>query len=134
MTEPGAAGRGRRFYVVRGVRDNIYVNDVPRNAVTRAAKLAGLPIGLAGRTALGMGKRIGGGGGAGAAGGDVRADGPEGAGDGEADRGAARRDRGRGDPAAYGRPDLPGTGRAQGRRHEAGSGAVDLRGRAAAGD
>jgi predicted unusual protein kinase regulating ubiquinone biosynthesis (AarF/ABC1/UbiB family) len=36
------------------------VNDVPRNPVTRAAKLAGLPIGLAGRTALGLGKRIGG--------------------------------------------------------------------------
>ena len=60
MAEPGAAADGRKFYVVRGVRDNIYVNDVPRNAVTRAAKLAGLPIGLAGRTALGMGKRIGG--------------------------------------------------------------------------
>src|SRR5271169_6275297 len=60
MAEPGAAADGRKFYVVRGVRDNIYVNEVPRNAVTRAAKLAGLPIGLAGRTALGMGKRIGG--------------------------------------------------------------------------
>jgi predicted unusual protein kinase regulating ubiquinone biosynthesis (AarF/ABC1/UbiB family) len=35
-------------------------DDVPRNPVTRAAKLARLPIGLAGRTALGMGKRIGG--------------------------------------------------------------------------
>jgi len=35
-------------------------NDVPRNAVTRAAKLARLPIGLAGRTAVGVGKRIGG--------------------------------------------------------------------------
>jgi len=42
------------------VRDNVYVNDVPRSPVTRAAKLAGLPIGLAGRTALGVGKRIGG--------------------------------------------------------------------------
>jgi predicted unusual protein kinase regulating ubiquinone biosynthesis (AarF/ABC1/UbiB family) len=42
------------------VRDNVYVNDVPRSPVTRAAKLAGLPIGLAGRTALGIGKRIGG--------------------------------------------------------------------------
>jgi predicted unusual protein kinase regulating ubiquinone biosynthesis (AarF/ABC1/UbiB family) len=50
----------RRFYALRGVRDNFYVNDVPRNPVTRAAKLAGLPIGLAGRTALGVGKRIGG--------------------------------------------------------------------------
>jgi predicted unusual protein kinase regulating ubiquinone biosynthesis (AarF/ABC1/UbiB family) len=36
------------------------VNDVPRNPVTRAAKMARLPIGLAGRTALGVGKRIGG--------------------------------------------------------------------------
>ena len=60
MTELGATADGRRFYALRGVRDNVYVNDVPRNAVTRAAKLAGLPIGLAGRTALGIGKRIGG--------------------------------------------------------------------------
>ena len=36
------------------------MNDVPRNAVSRTAKLAGLPIGFAGRTALGIGKRIGG--------------------------------------------------------------------------
>jgi predicted unusual protein kinase regulating ubiquinone biosynthesis (AarF/ABC1/UbiB family) len=36
------------------------MSDVPRNPVTRAAKLARLPIGLAGRTALGVGKRIGG--------------------------------------------------------------------------
>ena len=36
------------------------MNDVPRNPVTRAAKLARLPIGLAGRTAVGVGKRIGG--------------------------------------------------------------------------
>jgi predicted unusual protein kinase regulating ubiquinone biosynthesis (AarF/ABC1/UbiB family) len=36
------------------------VNDVPRNPVTRAAKLARLPLGLAGRTAVGFGKRIGG--------------------------------------------------------------------------
>ncbi len=35
-------------------------DDVPRNSVTRAAKLARLPIGLAGRTAIGVGKRIGG--------------------------------------------------------------------------
>ncbi|MGH3283881.1 MAG: ABC1 kinase family protein, partial [Streptosporangiaceae bacterium] len=60
MTEVEAAPGGRRFYALRGVRDNIYVNDVPRSPVTRAAKLAGLPIGLAGRTALGVGKRIGG--------------------------------------------------------------------------
>jgi predicted unusual protein kinase regulating ubiquinone biosynthesis (AarF/ABC1/UbiB family) len=36
------------------------VNDVPRNPVSRTAKLAVLPIGYAGRTALGLGKRIGG--------------------------------------------------------------------------
>jgi predicted unusual protein kinase regulating ubiquinone biosynthesis (AarF/ABC1/UbiB family) len=37
-----------------------YVSDLPRRAVTRTAKLATLPVGLAGRTALGLGKRIGG--------------------------------------------------------------------------
>jgi predicted unusual protein kinase regulating ubiquinone biosynthesis (AarF/ABC1/UbiB family) len=36
------------------------VSDVPRRAVTRTAKLATLPVGLAGRTALGLGKRLGG--------------------------------------------------------------------------
>jgi len=36
------------------------VNDVPRNPVNRTVKLAGLPLGFAGRTALGFGKRIGG--------------------------------------------------------------------------
>ena len=36
------------------------VNEVPKNPVARAAKMARLPIGLAGRTAIGMGKRIGG--------------------------------------------------------------------------
>jgi len=36
------------------------VSDLPRRAVTRTAKLATLPVGLAGRTALGLGKRIGG--------------------------------------------------------------------------
>jgi predicted unusual protein kinase regulating ubiquinone biosynthesis (AarF/ABC1/UbiB family) len=36
------------------------VEDVPRNTVSRTAKLAGLPLGLAGRTAVGLGKRIGG--------------------------------------------------------------------------
>ena len=42
------------------MRDNVRVSDVPSNPVTRAAKIVGLPIGLAGRTALGVGKRIGG--------------------------------------------------------------------------
>jgi len=36
------------------------VNDLPRWAITRTAKLATLPVGLAGRTALGLGKRLGG--------------------------------------------------------------------------
>src|SRR5690242_20901896 len=34
--------------------------DLPRKAVTRTAKLASLPLGYAGRTALGLGKRLGG--------------------------------------------------------------------------
>jgi predicted unusual protein kinase regulating ubiquinone biosynthesis (AarF/ABC1/UbiB family) len=34
--------------------------DLPRKAVTRTARLASLPLGYAGRTALGMGKRLGG--------------------------------------------------------------------------
>src|SRR4051795_7873162 len=38
----------------------ISVSDVPKNPVPRAAKMARLPIGLAGRTAIGLGKRIGG--------------------------------------------------------------------------
>ncbi|HEY1346244.1 MAG TPA: AarF/ABC1/UbiB kinase family protein, partial [Streptosporangiaceae bacterium] len=42
------------------VTDNMVVNDLPRRAVTRTAKLATLPVGLAGRTALGLGKRLGG--------------------------------------------------------------------------
>jgi predicted unusual protein kinase regulating ubiquinone biosynthesis (AarF/ABC1/UbiB family) len=42
------------------VTDNVVVNDLPRRAITRTAKLATLPVGLAGRTALGLGKRIGG--------------------------------------------------------------------------
>ena len=60
MAELGTAPGGERDYARLGMRDNATVNDVPRNSVTRAAKLAGLPIGLAARTALGVGKRIGG--------------------------------------------------------------------------
>jgi predicted unusual protein kinase regulating ubiquinone biosynthesis (AarF/ABC1/UbiB family) len=56
-TQPRTGPAPRGFGLVR---DNVRVNDVPRSTVTRAAKLAGLPIGLAGRTALGLGKRIGG--------------------------------------------------------------------------
>ena len=34
------------------------MSDLPRNAVARTAKLATLPIGLAGRATLGLGKRV----------------------------------------------------------------------------
>jgi predicted unusual protein kinase regulating ubiquinone biosynthesis (AarF/ABC1/UbiB family) len=43
-----------------GVTDNGQVPDLPRRAVTRTAKLATLPLGFAGRTAWGVGKRVGG--------------------------------------------------------------------------
>lgn len=36
------------------------MTDLPRRAVTRGAKLAALPLGYAGRTAIGLGKRVGG--------------------------------------------------------------------------
>jgi predicted unusual protein kinase regulating ubiquinone biosynthesis (AarF/ABC1/UbiB family) len=36
------------------------VSDIPRRAVTRSAKLATLPLGVAGRATLGLGRRIGG--------------------------------------------------------------------------
>ncbi len=36
------------------------MTDLPRKAVTRTARLAALPLGFAGRTALGIGKRVGG--------------------------------------------------------------------------
>ena len=36
------------------------VTDIPRRAVTRGAKLASLPLGMAGRATLGLGKRLGG--------------------------------------------------------------------------
>jgi predicted unusual protein kinase regulating ubiquinone biosynthesis (AarF/ABC1/UbiB family) len=53
-----AAHRARPDY--RYSRAAIPVSDLPRRAVTRTAKLATLPVGLAGRTALGLGKRLGG--------------------------------------------------------------------------
>lgn len=43
-----------------GEGPRISVSDLPRRAVTRSAKLAALPLGFAGRAALGLGKRIGG--------------------------------------------------------------------------
>src|SRR6202142_1462497 len=36
------------------------MSDLPHRAVTRTAKLASLPVGIAGRAALGLGKRLGG--------------------------------------------------------------------------
>lgn len=36
------------------------MSDLPRRAVTRTARLASLPLGFAGRTAVGLGKRVGG--------------------------------------------------------------------------
>ena len=36
------------------------MSDLPRKAITRTARLAALPMGYAGRTALGFGKRLGG--------------------------------------------------------------------------
>ena len=36
------------------------MSDLPRKAVARTARLATLPLGYAGRTALGIGKRLGG--------------------------------------------------------------------------
>ncbi len=41
-------------------RQNDHMPDLPRKAVTRTAKLASLPLGYAGRTAYGMGRRLGG--------------------------------------------------------------------------
>src|ERR687889_2524387 len=34
------------------------VSEIPRNAVARTARLASLPLGLAGRAAMGLGKRV----------------------------------------------------------------------------
>jgi predicted unusual protein kinase regulating ubiquinone biosynthesis (AarF/ABC1/UbiB family) len=41
-------------------RDNGWVSELPRRAAMRTVKLAALPLGFAGRTALGLGKRVGG--------------------------------------------------------------------------
>ena len=54
----GAAGPDRSTGPGRATMDP--VTDLPRRAVTRTAKLATLPLGFAGRTALGLGKRVGG--------------------------------------------------------------------------
>jgi predicted unusual protein kinase regulating ubiquinone biosynthesis (AarF/ABC1/UbiB family) len=42
------------------INENVAVSDIPRWAISRSMKLASLPMGVAGRTALGVGKRIGG--------------------------------------------------------------------------
>jgi predicted unusual protein kinase regulating ubiquinone biosynthesis (AarF/ABC1/UbiB family) len=54
--------RGSPAFDVKGLllAENEKVTDVPRSTVGRTVKLAGLPLGFAGRTALGIGKRIGG--------------------------------------------------------------------------
>jgi predicted unusual protein kinase regulating ubiquinone biosynthesis (AarF/ABC1/UbiB family) len=44
----------------RKTRDNGWVSELPRKAAVRTVKLAALPLGFAGRTALGLGKRVGG--------------------------------------------------------------------------
>ncbi len=44
--------------VARRVGNNDLVTDIPRRAVSRTAKLAALPLGFAGRTVLGFGKRV----------------------------------------------------------------------------
>ena len=82
------------------------MSDMPRRAVTRTAKLATLPLGIAGRSALGFGKRLGGQ---------------------PAEAVAAEVQ------AAHRRADLQGAGRAQGWRHEVRAGDVRLRGGAARG-
>jgi len=38
----------------------VAVSNIPRRAVTRSAKLAGLPLGMAGRATIGFGRRLGG--------------------------------------------------------------------------
>ena len=54
MTDP----HDDAFGVAAG--DNGCMSDLPRRAVTRTAKLAGLPLGYAGRATLGLGRRLGG--------------------------------------------------------------------------
>lgn len=58
-TRPGRAGTPHPAPRA-GSEDNGRVTDIPRRAVTRTARLASLPLGVAGRSALGLGKRLGG--------------------------------------------------------------------------
>ncbi|MGL4172661.1 MAG: ABC1 kinase family protein [Actinomycetota bacterium] len=48
------------LFSAQQLSDTDEVTDLPRKAVTRTAKLAALPLGFAGRTAWGLGRRIGG--------------------------------------------------------------------------
>ncbi len=45
---------------VAGGREDGEVTDIPRRAITRTAKLVGLPLGMAGRVTMGLGRRLGG--------------------------------------------------------------------------
>ena len=51
---------GSTLLVRSQARDNGRVSEIPRRAAMRTVKLAALPLGLAGRTAWGLGKRVGG--------------------------------------------------------------------------
>src|SRR3954465_9677713 len=42
------------------ITHNVQVSDIPKWAISRSAKLASLPLGVAGRATIGLGKRIGG--------------------------------------------------------------------------
>src|SRR4051795_5945760 len=42
------------------IAHNVQVSDIPKWAISRSAKLASLPLGVAGRATIGLGKRIGG--------------------------------------------------------------------------
>src|SRR5699024_1449993 len=51
--------RGRRTRRGR-IMNNSRVSDIPRHGAARTAKLASLPLGIAGRAAAGLGRRLGG--------------------------------------------------------------------------
>lgn len=53
-----AGGEGAGAVDRRRVGHNDLVSDIPRRAASRTAKLAALPLGFAGRTVLGLGKRV----------------------------------------------------------------------------
>lgn len=57
---PAVARRLTGLAAVAPRRDTDAVSDIPRRAVVRSARLAALPVGVAGRAAWGLGRRIGG--------------------------------------------------------------------------